>query len=213
MTTASGSTARTTTAPLLLVTVGSDHHPFDRVVDWVDDYLEAADHAEVRYFCQHATAHPPRIGEHQAFLDHDELQRLLGEATAIVSHGGPGTLLESLRCGRVPIAVPRRQRLGEAVDDHQRAFCAFLAERQEAVLVDSAEALHQALDRVLAEPGEFEAPPRSWKAEHEETLQRFADVVAECRPARRTPRLTALRPRAARRARARDPVWWDTLGW
>ena len=177
---------RRTTEPLLLVTVGSDHHPFDRVVDWVDNYLEATDSSDLRYVCQHGAGRLPRVvGEHQAFLEHGALLERLREATAVVCHGGPGTLVESLRSGRVPIAVPREQRYGEVVDDHQFAFCAFLAERGEIVLGDTEDKLHRALHHMLTEPGACAAPPLSYDADHGATVERFADMVGDCVPARR----------------------------
>ena len=125
------------------------------------------------------------MGEHQAFLEHGTLLEQLREATAVVCHGGPGTLVESLRSGRVPIAVPREQRYGEVVDDHQFAFCAFLAERGEIVLGDTEDKLHRALHRMLTEPGASAAPPLSYDADHGATVERFADMVGDCVPARR----------------------------
>lgn len=188
-------TERSPTQRLLLVTVGSDHHPFDRVIDWVDHYLDATSHHDLRYVCQHGAARPPRSGQPRSFLDHDQLLRLLGEASAVVSHGGPGTLLESLQCGRIPIAVPRQKMLGEVVDDHQRAFCELLAERGQVVIADTEETLHRALDRVLDAPEAFTACRPGYDAERAATIERFAELVGQCRPAGRGPRLTSWRQR------------------
>jgi UDP-N-acetylglucosamine transferase subunit ALG13 len=186
------------------VTVGSDHHPFDRVVDWVDDYLGATDSSDLRYVCQHGAGKRPRAGgEHQPFLEHGTLLQRLREATAVVCHGGPGTLVESLRSGLVPIAVPREQRYGEVVDNHQFAFCAFLAERGEIVLGDTEAKLHRALSHMLTEPGASVAPPLRYDADHEATVQRFADMVGECYPARRGWLLTEWRRHRAALGRPR----------
>jgi UDP-N-acetylglucosamine transferase subunit ALG13 len=181
--------------PLLLVTVGSDHHAFDRVIDWVDRYLDARRDADLRYVCQHGAARPSRHGEQRPFVEHAHLLRLLGEASAVVSHGGPGTLLESLQCGRVPIAVPRLKDLGEVVDDHQQAFCRFLAERGQAVVADTEQELHDILDRVLVAPDTFASRRPAWDAEHAASIERFAELVDQCRPAGRGQLLTSWRHR------------------
>ncbi len=47
---------------------------------------------------------------------------LLQKATAVVSHGGPGTIVSARQYGHVPIVVPRLKRLREHVDDHQAMF-------------------------------------------------------------------------------------------
>lgn len=188
-------TTRPQGKPLLLVTVGSDHHPFDRVIDWVDDYLFNP-HQDLVYVCQYGAAHPPRFGDqHQSFVEHDRLLELFGQASAVVSHGGPGSLLETLRRGRLPIAVPREQRYGEVVDDHQHAFCEFLAERREVVLADTEARLHQALDRMLTDPAASVAPRLHYDADCAEAVQRFALMVGQCRPARRGRLLTQRRLR------------------
>lgn len=189
------------TEPLLLVTVGSDHHPFDRVITWVDRYLETTQRTGMRYVCQHGAARPPRVGEHVPFLEHQVLLDRLGEATVVVCHGGPGALLESLRSGVVPIAVPRERRFGEAVDDHQLAFCRFMAERGEVVLAETEDELHRALEWMLTDPSASVAPPLSYDTEQAAVLERFADIVSACRPTRRGG-LLALRRRPSYRAGA-----------
>lgn len=181
--------------PLLLVSVGSDHHPFPRLLRWVDTYIAERGPERVRYVCQHGTAPAPRFGQHHPFMAFDHLQALMREATAIVVQGGPYSMLESVESGRIPIAVPRWQRLGEAVDDHQHAFCTLLAERGDAVLVTEEDALHRRLDEVLADPESFATLPAQHLAAREATVRRFASVVAECRPARRWRLLSGSRRR------------------
>lgn len=177
--------SETATAPLLLVSVGSDHHPFDRLIRWVDDYLDSRVPGELRCVVQHGPGSPPRSGEPHPFLGYDELQELMRQATAIVVHGGPSSMLESLRNGRIPIAVPRQRRHGEAVDDHQAAFCELLAERGEVVLVNTAAELSDALDRALATPASFAAPATRYAADRAQAVERFAALARECQPARR----------------------------
>jgi hypothetical protein len=50
------------TAPLLLVTVGTDHHPFDRLVRWVDGWLASSPRRHdsgLTCLMQTGTAAPP----------------------------------------------------------------------------------------------------------------------------------------------------------
>ena len=109
--------------PLLLVTVGTDHHPFDRLVGWSGAWL-AAHPGTLRCLMQTGTSAPPDLGaaDWQAYLEFEALQAAMASAAAVVCHGGPGTILGARHMGAVPIVVPRQQRLGEHVDDHQVAF-------------------------------------------------------------------------------------------
>lgn len=142
--------SRPFTAPLLLVTVGGDHHPFDRLMGWVDDLL--VDEANgIRCVVQYGSAtSPPRGAECVDYLDHHALLDLMNSARAVVSSGGPSTLLEARRLGHRPIVVPRWSSLGEHVDDHQRAFAGRLHDAGIAVRVETEPefraAVHSALD-------------------------------------------------------------------
>jgi UDP-N-acetylglucosamine transferase subunit ALG13 len=141
--------------PLLLVTVGTDHHPFDRLVGWADAWL-AAHPGSLRCLMQTGTSARPAAAEWRAYLEFDALQAAMASAAAVVCHGGPGTILGARHMGAVPIVVPRQHRLGEHVDDHQVAFARRLAaDGGEIHLAETEADLHRLLDRVAAEPAAF----------------------------------------------------------
>ena len=146
--------------PLLLVTVGTDHHPFDRLVRWVDAWL-AGHPGRLPCLMQTGTsAPPPGAADWQAYLEYDALQEAMASAAAVVCHGGPGTILGARQVGAVPIVVPRQHRLGEHVDDHQVAFSRRLAAEGGGIHLAETEAdLHRLLDRVAADPGAFRSGP------------------------------------------------------
>jgi UDP-N-acetylglucosamine transferase subunit ALG13 len=145
--------------PLVVVTVGSDHHRFDRLIQWVDSWLAGRTGNGVDCVIQHGTAMTPTHGRSVPYLDHGELQRLFANATAVVAQGGPLSVIESLRAGRRPIVVPRLAQLDEVVDDHQRSFCAFLAARGQVIVADDASTLAAELDAAIADPAHLRFTP------------------------------------------------------
>ena len=57
---------------LVVALTGTDHHPFDRMVEWVD--AAAVRRRDVRFVVQHGSdAPPPRVAEGHEFLAHDRL--------------------------------------------------------------------------------------------------------------------------------------------
>jgi UDP-N-acetylglucosamine transferase subunit ALG13 len=146
-------TERTPSLPLVFVTVGTDFHQFDRLVGWVDSWLEAGNAGRARVVVQAGASTPPRVAEARTFLEYDEMRDMVAAATAVVCQAGPGTIALVSALGKRPVIVPRRAALGEVVDDHQRAFAARLAADGSVVLVEDEEGLHQVLDRALSEPG------------------------------------------------------------
>ncbi|UNX55578.1 sulfotransferase domain-containing protein [Georgenia sp. TF02-10] len=133
----------------MLVTVGSDHHRFDRLVRWVDAWAATR---PVDCLIQHGPAAPPVTAMGVDFLPHEELLRLMAAADAVVVQGGPMSVVESRAAGRLPVVVPRLARLDEVVDDHQVAFSRRWAAEGRLLLAEDEAALGRALDAVLADP-------------------------------------------------------------
>ncbi|GAA3723678.1 UDP-N-acetylglucosamine transferase subunit ALG13/GT2 family glycosyltransferase [Spinactinospora alkalitolerans] len=139
--------------PLVLVTLGTDHHPFDRLVDWVDGY--AREHSDVAVVVQHGASRAPTAAQGTAFLDRHLLGSLMKRAAAVVTHGGPATITEVRRRGRLPIAIARDPELGEHIDDHQLRFVTRLDDAGLARSCASSQQLAATLDKALAQPGDF----------------------------------------------------------
>ena len=137
---------------LVLVTVGSDHHPFDRLVRWVDEWAAGQPAGSVHCIVQYGTSVPPTVAEGRAFVTHDELQKLMCEAAVVVTQGGPMSIVEARAAGSVPVAVPRLAARGEHVDDHQGAFCRRLAEEGLVRTPSDQAALRPAARRRAGEP-------------------------------------------------------------
>jgi UDP-N-acetylglucosamine transferase subunit ALG13 len=134
--------------PLVTLVVGTDYHPFDRVVAWVDDW-SAANADRARVVIQYGTSRPPVHAEAHDLLPVAELASLMKGSVAVVCHGGPGTIMGAREAGVVPICVPRQSGLGEHVDDHQVRFASRLARAGQVHLATTADELTALLDRAL----------------------------------------------------------------
>ncbi|GLU46899.1 glycosyltransferase [Nocardiopsis ansamitocini] len=139
--------------PLVLVTIGTDHHPFTRLLDWVDDYAERRPGIQV--LVQHGASRAPVHAEGVDFVDRQRLDELMARATVVVTHGGPATITEARRQGRLPLAVARDPELGEHVDDHQLRFVSRLDDAGLVRSCGSSQQLCTTLDKALAQPGDF----------------------------------------------------------
>ena len=142
-----------TWVPEIVVAVGTDHHPFDRLIEWVDDYL--ADGPNVSVLVQRGTARPSSRCESVDLLHHGELCERFAGAVAVVSHGGPSTVMDARLAGRLPIVVPRNPALGEHVDDHQLRFARHLGRHGLATVAEDRGTLHRLLDEAVARPDLF----------------------------------------------------------
>ncbi|MEJ5946312.1 glycosyltransferase [Pseudokineococcus basanitobsidens] len=180
------STARAA-APVVLVLLGTDHHPFRRLVEWSDAW--GAEHGGARVVVQHGRTTGPERVEGRPLVPHAELQDLLQAATVVVSHGGPATIMEARRAGRTPVVVPRDPTRGEHVDSHQQLFSRRMAREGTVLLCEDVDDLGALVDHLLAHPGEGVADADGDVERSAMTARRIRavleDVVARAGRARR----------------------------
>jgi UDP-N-acetylglucosamine transferase subunit ALG13 len=187
--------SETVSRPALVVAMlGTDHHPFSRLVDWIDDVALQVGR-DVRFVVQHGASRAPLIAEGRDFLPHDEIEELLAEADAVVCHGGPGTIMDARKAGHVPVCVPRNPDLGEHVDRHQQRFADLVHRAGVVTHVRTRAEFAQAVQEAIGSRAQRERLPSGTVAveptsEHlESAFRRLAlqlDDLCGARPTRRS---------------------------
>jgi UDP-N-acetylglucosamine transferase subunit ALG13 len=167
--------------PLVFVTVGTERYPFARLVGWIDDWARSDVGRGARCFVQYGAGEPPASAKGADFLTFPDMQGFLGCATAVVCHGGTGSVMLARTLGRMPIVVPRLKRYGENVDDHQVDFAVRLRGLGEAEMAESFEELRGLLDDAVTGARAFTAAPND--AHVEEAVGRFELAVERLHPA------------------------------
>lgn len=106
---------------MIFLTVGTVF-PFDRLV-------RAADEAVDKYLIDDSifaqigdSPYRPRNFEYTRFLRKSEYDCWVQKSTGVISHAGIGTITMALDRGKPLLVMPRQQRYGEVVNDHQVAF-------------------------------------------------------------------------------------------
>ncbi|MEU7804106.1 glycosyltransferase [Micromonospora arborensis] len=180
----------------VLVAVGTDTHPFDRLIRWLEDWHRGVE--DVGLTIQHGHTRAPAVPGAVTFLGHGELQTAMAEADLVVCHAGPATILEARRQGHLPIVTPRDPARGEHVDDHQLLFARRLGAAGMVALAETREAVIGALNAGLADPFRFTvaADPDASKARRA-AVEQVGRIVEELVAAS-----------AGQRQRAR---WWSWL--
>lgn len=119
---------------MIFVTVGTHEQPFDRLIKKIDDLVEKGILLDVFVqtgYCKYVPAHC----EHQSMLPYDEMQRKIEQADVVITHGGPASFVSVIEKGKVPVVVPRQEKYGEHVNDHQKEFCEELIKRGFPIIV------------------------------------------------------------------------------
>jgi UDP-N-acetylglucosamine transferase subunit ALG13 len=156
----------------VVVSVGTDHHPFDRLLAWMRSWPQPE---AVDVLVQTGETPPIEGLDCRAYLTPDELDAAMDRAIAVVCHGGPGTILQARHAGHLPVVVPRRSALGEHVDDHQVRFARWMADRGQVVVAEDEAALHAVLDAAVIDPSSRRITPDV--DPQDDVAARFGDLV------------------------------------
>ena len=103
---------------MIFVTVGS-LWPFDRLVRAVDAAVADGVITESVFAQIGESCIQPGHIQYAKLLDKGEFDRLVRECSFVVSHAGIGTIATALEYRKTVVAMPRRKKFGEHVNDHQ----------------------------------------------------------------------------------------------
>lgn len=133
------------TGAVIFVTVGTHEQPFDRLLREIDRLATSGQLAE-DVFCQRGySGYVPTVPSEQ-LLPYDEMSARLRRADVVVTHAGPGSVIPALAAGNGVVLVPRQERFGEHVDDHQVRFAQRIASDRGLPVVLEIQDLRRALD-------------------------------------------------------------------
>jgi UDP-N-acetylglucosamine transferase subunit ALG13 len=111
---------------VILVMLGTHPQPMDRVVRAMDELVADGRIAEPVVVQAAAFGRRPEHATAIGIVPAAELQALIRDARVVVTHGGPGSIMDVIAAGRRPVVVPRDPAHGEHVDDHQIRFARWL---------------------------------------------------------------------------------------
>ena len=103
---------------MIFLTVGTQF-PFDRLVRAIDDLCDRGLIREPIVAQIGDSEYRPRHFEAVTSLDKSAFDRTVQQASAIIGHAGMGTITMALENAKPLLAMPRRKKYGEVVNDHQ----------------------------------------------------------------------------------------------
>lgn len=113
---------------MIFVCVGSREYPFNRLFEELDRLVESTSF-DVQVFAQIGTSsYLPKYIQFERFMDRESFNKHQSEAQLIISHAGAGALIGALKKGKKVISVPRLEKYGEHIDDHQLQISRMLAD-------------------------------------------------------------------------------------
>lgn len=120
---------------MIFVTVGTHEQPFDRLVSAIDELKGKGVIGEDVIIQTGYSTYEPKNCTWSKLLPYGDMVKNVKDARIVITHGGPSSFIMPLQEGKIPVVVPRQEKYGEHVNDHQLLFAKEVQQRQKNILV------------------------------------------------------------------------------
>lgn len=161
---------------MMLMTVGTQKFPFDRLLKKVDSLIERGmiiDRvtAQIGY-----SKYRPVHYSYVDFLPEEKFNILIQKSDILLTHGGIGTITKGLLLKKKVIIIPRMKEYGEHVDNHQIEIGEEFSKRGYTLLCKDIEKLDEKIEEVYKK--EFREFNFSW-CQTAEYIQEYLENLGE----------------------------------
>lgn len=105
---------------MILVLLGTQNNSFHRLLEKMDELVEKKIIDEKILVQAGYTKYESKNMRIFDLIPQEELERYQTQADLIITHGGVGSIISSIKKGKKVIAVPRLHEYQEHVNDHQK---------------------------------------------------------------------------------------------
>ena len=133
---------------MILVLLGTQNNSFHRLLEEVQKNIENKKIKEDVIVQKGYTKFESQDMKMYTEISIDELNKLIDQADLIITHGGVGSIISSIKKGKKVIAVPRLEKYKEHVNDHQKDIVETFNQSGYIIGIENVEQLGEALDKV-----------------------------------------------------------------
>ena len=156
---------------MILVMLGTQNNSFHRLLEEIDKLINNGVIQEKVIVQAGYTKYKSKNMEIFSLISQDELEKYQIQANLIITHGGVGSIIGSLKLGKKVIAVPRLHKYGEHVNDHQKQIIENFSENGYIIGIEDVSELEKAIEKVKT----FE--PKKYRANNEKMLSIIENFI------------------------------------
>ncbi len=161
---------------MILVLLGTQNNSFHRLLEEIHRLLqkeEIKDEVIVQagYTKYQSENEKMKIFD---FIEKQELEELEKKADLIITHGGVGSILQSITKDKKVIAIPRLHQYQEHVNDHQKEIVELFNEKGYIIGIQGVEELQGAMKQVE------KFRPKKYQKNNEKMLKIIEDFIEQC---------------------------------
>lgn len=159
---------------MIFVTLGTQDKCFKRPLEALEEHIK---NGKINDEIIVQAGHTKFESEHMQILDYipfEEFTKYIERADIIITHGGVGSILNSIKLNKKIIAIPRLSEYGEHVNDHQLQIISKMA--QEGYIIDGSnlQELPENIEKAVnLKPKEFVSNTENFLNKFEEELDKL----------------------------------------
>lgn len=157
---------------MILVLLGTQNNSFHRLLEEIEKNIENGTIKEEVTVQAGYTKFQSQKMKIIDFVSKEQLDELQNQADLIITHGGVGSIISSIRKGKKVIAVPRKHEYEEHVNNHQTDIVKNFNEQGYIIGIEKVEDLKQAIIKAK------EFKPKKYEINNElmlKTIEEFID--------------------------------------
>ena len=156
---------------MILVMLGTQNNSFHRLLEEIDKLINNGVIQEKVIVQAGYTKYKSKNMEIFSLISQDELEKYQIQANLIITHGGVGSIIGSLKLGKKVIAVPRLHKYLEHVNDHQKQIIENFSKNGYIIGIEDVSELEKAIEKVKT----FE--PKKYIANNEKMLSIIENFI------------------------------------
>ena len=146
---------------MILVLLGTQNNSFHRLLEELDRLVEKKVINEKIIVQAGYTKYKSKNMRVFGLIPQEELERYQEKADLIITHGGVGSIISSIKKGKKVIAVPRLHKYNEHVNDHQLQIIENFNSKGYIIGIDDVNQLENAIiEAKNFEPNKYKTAPQ-----------------------------------------------------
>ena len=133
---------------MILVLLGTQNNSFHRLLEEIDKLIEKKIIKEEVIVQSGYTKYDSENMKVFSLIPKEELEELQEKSNYIITHGGVGSIVSSVKKGKKVIAIPRLHKYNEHVNDHQKQIIKAFSEKKYLIGIQNVDELPSALKEI-----------------------------------------------------------------
>lgn len=159
---------------MILVLLGTQNNSFHRLLEKIEACIQKKIITEEVVVQAGYTKYETQKMKIFDFLPKEELEELQKEAKYIITHGGVGSIIQSITKEKKVIAIPRLHQYQEHVNNHQKEIVEIFHEKGYIIGIQELEELEEALKKIQ------DFHPKKYTQNHDKMLKIIEEFIENC---------------------------------